>query len=374
MTPIQPSITPPLHCSSTTTAAAVLDCSASIPSITTHITLEERSNNGGGSAPDHALVEEKQNLEKFTLLAVPSENKEEDFMSSIISSENQEKEEIENDDAMPLIVPAQIPSNSALLCMADEDEDVKEEAFLTPLLPSSASISSLSSNHTCELDGSVKTGANSLMEESKPFQPLIEIMSSAEAEEEGKKVSEDSVSTNMLPPQTRKCRALGFKLSDPVQLADDKQDEERWVTRGTSTSDNHQKWAVSVTQSELQTSIIESSKVEVDRLVIDDLQQEKLTLSLPVSLPVPKEQEQDFKLSDVPILSKDTVRRVDTILSNLKGKAEGEMTREEKVWKLAASGGSTLQEEAVTIDVQTMERVKKSLKEVGRLDQVSLKF
>lgn len=373
-TPDQTSLTSSLTCSTTTTTEAVPDPSASRPFVTTHVSLEASTD----SALEHGLVDEEQNREEAEVtipLTVPSKTeKEEDALPLIAPSENK--------DAIPLIVPAYIPSSSTLLCMEDEDEDVEvqKEALLAP--SSSAPIhvdgisSSNSSNHTDKFS----------------FKPLIEVMRSTgteeEEEEEGRRGSEARVSISSLHTQTsRNGGVVSSNLSDPVHLVQDEKEEEGgWVRKEAVASerDNQQKWATFVTPPELQASTIESNNAVDGRLVVKDLQPDVLTPSPPVppaheelqqdyKLPVPPAHE-DYKLCDVPIVSKATVEHVDTVLRGLEGKVEGEMSREDKVWKLAASGGSTLQDEAVTLDLQTRSRVKQGLQEAGLLDQVSLKF
>ena len=88
------------------------------------------------------------------------------------------------------------------------------------------------------------------------------------------------------------------------------------------------------------------------------------------STPLPS----DFRLSDVPIVDPVIIKKVDDALRQIEGKSDSELTQEEKVWRLAASGGSTQKEESVDLDFQTKERLQLTLKDAGVIDKVSLRF
>jgi hypothetical protein len=84
--------------------------------------------------------------------------------------------------------------------------------------------------------------------------------------------------------------------------------------------------------------------------------------------------EPEFKLSDVPLVDAHVVQEVDDALRSIEGKPDADLTQEERVWRLAASGGSTLEEQAIDLDAQTKARLRHTLKEAGATDKVSLKF
>ena len=84
----------------------------------------------------------------------------------------------------------------------------------------------------------------------------------------------------------------------------------------------------------------------------------------------------EFDFSDIPLVDDETLQRVDSALDSIRGKADAELTDEEKVWKLAARGGSSLEQERmdVVLDPDTKSRLQHTLGEAGLLDKVSLKF
>lgn len=82
----------------------------------------------------------------------------------------------------------------------------------------------------------------------------------------------------------------------------------------------------------------------------------------------------EYKFSDVPLVDQETLQQVDTALQSIRGKADAELTEEEKVWRLAACGGSSLQEDRQDLDPETSSKLKQTLKQAGLLDKVSLKF
>ena len=106
-----------------------------------------------------------------------------------------------------------------------------------------------------------------------------------------------------------------------------------------------------------------------------DSNTQSLTISsLQFEATVPQHPDQEIKLSDVPLVDADMIQKVDDALRNIEGKPDAELTQEERVWRLAASGGSTLEEEAVDLDAETKARLCHTIKEVGGTDKVSLKF
>lgn len=358
---------------------------------TSNVENQNREDIGVEEAIPHiATSENKDGVHLVPSVSKKEENRKE-VLPPIVPSEGKEEEE-----AIPLIIPSQLPSSSVLLCMEDEDEE-NIEIGDTPLFSLSAAphLLEVTSSSPTIMRDSEESGPAIAPKEIRHFRPLIEVMTSTEAEEEEEETStsEATVSSSKLhavslssvlkkPSSHTKKRKVSFSLSDPEKHADEEQAEEveekveeGWDRKNASTGDRQQQWATLVTHSELQASKVNEGKD--DRLVVEDLQHEIEIPPLEVSNPDSEEQkgiEQDFKLSDVPIVSDATVEHVDAIFKALEGKEEDEMSREERVWKLAASGGSTLQEDAVTLDPQTKARVKQGLQKANLLDQVSLKF
>ena len=61
-------------------------------------------------------------------------------------------------------------------------------------------------------------------------------------------------------------------------------------------------------------------------------------------------------------------------LSRLQATPTSQLSSEDKVWQLAAKGGSTLEEDEVGLDQETKNRLKVRLNDAGMLDKVSLHF
>lgn len=186
------------------------------------------------------------------------------------------------------------------------------------------------------------------------------------------------------------------------------------VGGGGGSSDDELQWAITVSEElgEIKPQSVEEGDSEMVVEEIEDMQLDSLpkcvlvksepftqssclkavpfsqSQPLPVLLPesppllvspasqCPVEELSEFKFSDVPLVDPDTIQQVDAALENIKGKSDAELTQEEKVWRLAACGGSSLvqEREDVVLDHETKSRLKHSLQEAGVLDKVSLKF
>ena len=68
------------------------------------------------------------------------------------------------------------------------------------------------------------------------------------------------------------------------------------------------------------------------------------------------------------------IAQAEEALQRIQSKPANELSREDKVWQLAAQGGSTLEDERVELDRDTKERLKIRLQEAGMMDKVTLHF
>ncbi len=81
------------------------------------------------------------------------------------------------------------------------------------------------------------------------------------------------------------------------------------------------------------------------------------------------------RLAEIPLIKNESeIQEADAVLRRLKTKPRADWTPEERVWYLAAQGGSSIEGEQVELDAQTKARVKERLSEAGVLDNVSLSF
>ncbi len=82
-----------------------------------------------------------------------------------------------------------------------------------------------------------------------------------------------------------------------------------------------------------------------------------------------------IRLADIPLIKDESeILEVDAVLKRLKTKPPSDWTPEEKVWYLAAKGGSSIESDQLELDSQTKSRVKERLSKAGVLDKVSLSF
>ena len=81
------------------------------------------------------------------------------------------------------------------------------------------------------------------------------------------------------------------------------------------------------------------------------------------------------QLSDVPaVRDPSEIEAAEIALEKIKGKPAHELSAEERVWKLAAEGGSTLASERVELDHESKERVKETLRKHKLTDKTTLAF
>ena len=81
------------------------------------------------------------------------------------------------------------------------------------------------------------------------------------------------------------------------------------------------------------------------------------------------------KLSDVPaVRDPREIEAAEIALEKIRGKPAHELSAEERVWKLAAEGGSTLASEKVELDHESKERVKETLRKHKLTDKTTLAF
>ena len=378
--------------------AAVSHPSASESFTPSGITLDgDSSDDDSESNVELAGRKQHRRVQEDTMpLMTPSKTEEEsDILPLKVSPESREEEHEEDD--LPLIIPAHSLSSSDLLCLEGEDKVVSMEEGLvisSSAAPSaldtySSSISSPASYHTHYAEKIMKSPIETTgFQEGRPFKPIIEVMASTdvgEAEEEDTKLSEALVSSSVeedtslhqllaragsSSPQLMEDEVKNlYQSASPQQAGGRKQHEEKEEWVGISPSDDKEHWARA--RDEIQASVM---KQENGNLVIEDLQQDVSVPLLPVPTLVPDELKQDFKLAEVPIVSEASLKHVDAILAGLEGKAEKDMSREEKVWKLAARGGSTLKEQVEPLNLRTNVKMKEGTQEAILLDKASLKF
>lgn len=89
--------------------------------------------------------------------------------------------------------------------------------------------------------------------------------------------------------------------------------------------------------------------------------------------------EEDFNIGRLPLTKdeKAAIVQTDAALQRIKGRPVSELSEEERVWKLAASAGSTSIEggaEGAELDEETKARLRERLSKHGLVDKTSLKF
>lgn len=70
----------------------------------------------------------------------------------------------------------------------------------------------------------------------------------------------------------------------------------------------------------------------------------------------------------------DTVVEASEALSRVQATPTSQLSLEEKMWQLAAVGGSTIEDDEVQLDQETKRKLRARLNEAGNLDKVSLQF
>jgi len=258
------------------------------------------------------------------------------------------------DDPIPLLIASPAPSKD-LLCMEDDSE---EEGT-----PSMTNEPALVQSATHKLEDKIQMAAPA---EKRSFKPYIEVITSTEAEEIPSKAKQNTHTQNEASNQPdndiekgRGKKSVRFSHSNIIHLIESNNVSEQ-DDQGVDTQ-----WAVPTNKSNSQAA-------KVDGLVIEDITDvpdRNPSVNEPTS-----ESEDVFKLADVPLVSDETIQRVDAAMAGLKTKPVECLSAEEKVWQVAASGGSTVDEDAVSLDPQTKARVQERLQNANLLDNVSLKF
>lgn len=104
-------------------------------------------------------------------------------------------------------------------------------------------------------------------------------------------------------------------------------------------------------------------------ILVEDLDEKEHAIQKPSESKI----QPQIRLAGVPtITDQSEIDQVEMALEALRSKPESELTEEEKVWRLAAMAGSTLEGERVELDPQTKAQVRERLREAGTLEKVSL--
>lgn len=273
------------------------------------------------------------------------------------------------EESIPWLVPSQSPANSMLYIGGDEEEFEGADSSASAAEP--LIIESSTSHSQRQAATAVAT--------KKPFKPLIEVIASAEEEEEeAMEIKKNTRSiANSEPSKSgekdgkdskrNSRKTVRFSSLDIVHHIDSNLGDDGDSAIGQSGT----QWAVLTNRQQQQAAAAAQDGTVVEDIIDTDADTSVENVSFNAKH---EESSQDFKLSEVPLVSEETICRVDTALGALEGKPSDSLSAEEKVWKLAASGGSTLEEDAVTLDPQTSARLKEGLQKVNLLDKVSLKF
>lgn len=110
--------------------------------------------------------------------------------------------------------------------------------------------------------------------------------------------------------------------------------------------------------------VLEDLECDDDDLRVDEPQsKEELTTST------------GLRLADVPNITDEAeFRRVEAAFDRINRSPAGELSVEDKIWLVAAKGGSTLKDEQLELDSGSRQRVRERLEEAGVVDKVSLAF
>ena len=268
-------------------------------------------------------------------------------------------------EPIPLLLTSPAPPEDFLCMENDSDEDEETSMSNEPALMEFT---------TNKIQDKVQEGAPA--EKSRSFKPLIEVITSEEVVEgiQNNDVRQKAhLQEEASPPgeeleieKGKGMKSVRFSHCNTIHVIESSNSSEL-DDQGIGTQ-----WAVPTSKSNPQAAF-------GDSLVIEDITDVPDKTAL-VHEPSPSEDAaiedpfQDFKLSEVPLVSEETIQRVDAAMAELKAKPVESLSAEEKVWQLAASGGSTLDEDAVSLDPQTKARVKERLQKANVLDCVSLKF
>ena len=126
------------------------------------------------------------------------------------------------------------------------------------------------------------------------------------------------------------------------------------------------------------TSPTEQKRAQQDSdLVLEDLEcdDDLLNQVEPSSENKPSASPSGLRLADVPNITDEAeFRRVEAAFERINRSPASELSVEDKIWLVAARGGSTLKDEGVELDSESRQRVRKRLKEADVVDKVSLAF
>ena len=162
-------------------------------------------------------------------------------------------------------------------------------------------------------------------ERSQGFKPIIQVVLSKESD------------SNASP-----------KTSKTVRFAEDLEREKESVAGG-------EKWATNRNSSQAS----KSSAGHVP-LLIEEIEDDGFEESHEMEKPDHEDDPAVIKASEA--------------LSRLQTTPTSQLSLEDKVWQLAAKGGSTLEEDEVELDQETKNRLRDRLSDAGMLDKVSLHF
>ena len=321
-------------------------------------------------------------------------------------------------DHLPLIVMPAFSGkdDSLLLHLEDEDEEDDEDlsnsgpplitdlsggvADTKPMIEeaSSLTLDDKKDNFSRQHQDSVTKGS---------FRPLIEVVGSHKVDEDEASGSGGELKVSSIVKKEQRDRAgsskkaVSFSIITEAAEEDQKkevrEESQKKEVEGVGEWEDHKKEVEGIKSDDAVSRDQWATAVKLPFEQKGSVHQDKTTLAIvedieicppdspPInetpptssfSEPLPLDTSSDFKLSDVPIVSPFILQEVNQALERIEGKRESDLTEEDKVWKLAVSGGSTDEHErdGVELDAQTKERLKHTLEQTGATDKVSLKF
>ena len=184
------------------------------------------------------------------------------------------------------------------------------------------------------------------------FRPLIEEVISEDFEQhrgDNDNIDHDTTNSKTRPHTTK---SVTLAAAPPTSHAHQSPPEETVLEAGGQ-------WACIGDTAKLRPSTPPISKPLADGLLIEEIE------------------EDDFNIGQLPLTSAEqaAIAEADAMLKRVKDCSLNELSQEERVWQLAASAGSTLEEEkGVELDEMTKARVRERLDKHGLIDKTSLKF
>ena len=186
---------------------------------------------------------------------------------------------------------------------------------------------------------------------------------------------ESSLSTNI--SSSPKQRGAEGRSLEAVSSYDptDPGNEEPLVGVGGAGGSGH--WAIptrkalieEITSPTEQTQSRQGSDLILEDLESDDPQVEPQPHESPLASP------SGLRLADVPTITDEAeFRRVEAAFDRINKLPPSELSVEDKIWLVAAKGGSTLKDEQIELDTESKQRVTQRLKEADVVDKVSLAF